>query len=83
MQIVIALPAVEHMARLDTPVCGVPLLTRVVASAVRCGASTVLLLLPRNWPLSWLRRCLHLPMFESVVMDTKDLGRLVDPDYHA
>jgi hypothetical protein len=71
------------MSRLDTPVCGVPLLTHVVATAVRNGASTVLLLLPRNWPLSWLRRRLHLPMFESVLMDTKDLGRPVGPDNHA
>jgi len=80
MQIVIALPEVEQMPKLDRPVCGVPLLTRIIATAVRSGASTVLLLLPRNWPLSWLHRRLHLPMFESVVMDAKDLCRPFDPD---
>ena len=45
MQVVIALPA-TGMERLETPVCGVPLLTRVVATAVRAGASEVLLVTP-------------------------------------
>jgi hypothetical protein len=52
MQVVIALPAVDQTEMLDTPVCGVPLLTSVVAKAVRSGATTLLFLLPRDWPLS-------------------------------
>ena len=80
MQIVIALPTVDQMGTLATPVCGVPLLTRVVATAVRGGASRILLLLPHNWPISWLKQRLQSPAIEPVVIDAQEIGHLFDPE---
>ena len=50
MQVVIALPPLEGIDRLYTPVCGVPLLARVILTAARAGATRVLLLYPPGVP---------------------------------
>ena len=69
MQVVIALPSAAAMERLETPVCGIPLLTRVVATAIRAGASEVLLLTPPAWPLTWLTRNLRSKSIKSAIVD--------------
>ncbi|MCZ2078143.1 MAG: CDP-alcohol phosphatidyltransferase family protein [Bryobacterales bacterium] len=50
MQIVIALPGTGNLEVLRTRVCGVPLLVRVVATALCSGGTKVLLVLPPAWP---------------------------------
>lgn len=60
MQVVIAIPEKIGSKTLDVPegllrlVCGVPLLTRVLVTAVRAGIDNVLLLWPKTVP-SWIR----------------------------
>jgi hypothetical protein len=53
MQVVIAFPSVQAVGRLDTLVCGVPLLVRLIATALRSGGSRLLLLLPPGLPPRW------------------------------
>ena len=69
MQVVIALPASAEMDRLDRPICGVPLLTRVVAAAARAGATRLLLIVPPEWPIQWLNRTLRFKPIESLFVD--------------
>lgn len=70
MQVVIALPSSLEMERLEMPVCGVPLLTRVIATAVRAGGSNLLLVTPPEWPVTCLTRMLRHAAIESVVVET-------------
>lgn len=49
MQIVIALPGVGDIDTLRTHVCGVPLLVRVVTTALRSGGTKILFVLPPAW----------------------------------
>lgn len=79
MQIVIAVPTVAEIGRLEAPVCGVPLLRRLIATALRGGATKVLLALPSDWPRAWLTRTLRWPPIESLFIDTVEIGRSFDP----
>ena len=79
MQIVIAVPTVAAIGRLETPVCGVPLLRRIIATAERGGATKVLLVLPSDWPRVGLTRVLRWPAIESLFLDAVEIGRHFDP----
>lgn len=86
MQLVIAIPgtatsqtrgAAESLLR---PVCGLPLLTRVLATAARAGADNVLLLWPRTVP-SWIRtRALPSPLLRNLRVSTLTMTEEFDPD---
>ncbi len=79
MQIVIALPD-EERATVETPICGVPLLTRVISAAVRAGGTSVLLLAPPGWPLRWLTRLLKSQPIESVFVEAEEFEWRFDPE---
>ena len=79
MQIVIALPD-EERATVETPTCGVPLLTRVISAAVRAGGTSVLLLAPPRWPLRWLTRLLKSQPIESVFVEAEEFEWRFDPE---
>jgi len=79
MQVVIALPCVDKVDRLDTLVCGVPLLVRVVAAALRSGGTDVLLLLPPGLPRRWLDLRLRSRAIGSACIETLAIGRVFDP----
>lgn len=87
MQVVIALPRAEEIDRLDAPVCGVPLLVRVMETALRSGGSKVLLVLPATWVDGWLRDHLWSRTIRSAGIETVEIGRAFDPsrpeDWHA
>ena len=69
MQLVIAMPAITEMRKLEAPFCGVPLLRRILATAQRSGTSRVLLVFPSGWSLAWIKRMLFWPVIESLVID--------------
>lgn len=85
MQLVIAIPgsatlqspgAAESLLR---PVCGLPLLTRVLATAVRAGADNVLLIWPQTVP-SWIRtKALSSHLLRSVLVSTMSLTEDFNP----
>jgi len=79
MQIVIALPSASEMERLEMPVCGVPLLTRVIATAVRAGGSQLLLIIPPGWPAARLTRSLRFRAIECVFVDAVGVRSPFDP----
>ena len=81
MQIVIALPDASEMNRLETPVCGVPLLTRVIATAVRAGGSQLLMIVPKGWPLAWLTRIFRFGAIESILIDAVGVRGRFDPKH--
>lgn len=76
MQLVIAIPgtapsltqsAAESLLR---PVCGLPLLTRVLATAVRAGADNALLIWPKTVP-SWIQtKVLSSPLLRNLQVNT-------------
>lgn len=72
MQIVIAIPTEEEMKRLETPVCGVPLLARVVVTALRSGGSKVLFLLPAGSSFSSLS--IQMPNLANEPVHIETLG---------
>jgi phosphatidylglycerophosphate synthase len=86
MQVVIPLPPVGEIEKLDTPVCGVPLLVRVIAAALRSGGSKFLLLLPRGLPRRWLALRLRSRAIGSACIETLEIGGVFDPhspkDWH-
>ena len=79
MQVVIALPRAEEIDRLDAPVCGVPLLVRVMETALRSGGSKVLLVLPAVWVDGWLRDHLWSRTIRSTGIETVEIGQAFDP----
>ncbi len=79
MQVVMALPANEELEFLDQEVCGVPLLRRILATAVRSGGSRVLLVCPPRFPASWLAGHLQSPELRSVALETAVVDHLFDP----
>jgi len=79
MQIVIALPD-EERSTVETPICGVPLLTRVISAAIRAGGSSVLLLAPPGWPLRWLSQLLKSQPIESVFVEAEEFAWRFDPE---
>ena len=79
MQVVIALPCAEKVDSLDTPVCGVPLLVRVIAAALRSGGSRVVLLLPPGLPRRWLALRLRSRVIGSACIETVEIGHVFDP----
>jgi phosphatidylglycerophosphate synthase len=81
MQIVIALPSASEMERLETPVCGVPLLTRVIATAVRAGGTQLLLIVPPAWPAARLTRSLRFRAIECVFVDAVGVRSPFDPKH--
>lgn len=72
MQVVIALPQPDEINSLYAPVCGIPLLSRVVATAIRSGGTKVLLVLPPEWSqsLRWLVPQLCSLAIESECIET-------------
>ncbi len=94
MQAVIALPGADEIQAnggdeqsLRRKVCGIPLLTRVIATAQRSGVTEVLLLRPENLPESWLEGCLDSPLLSSVSLERLTVGQRFDSnkesDWHA
>jgi phosphatidylglycerophosphate synthase len=81
MQIVIALPRASEMERLETPVCGVPLLTRVIATAVRAGGTQLLLIIPPGWPAARLTHSLRFRAIECVFVDAVGVRSPFDPKH--
>jgi phosphatidylglycerophosphate synthase len=81
MQIVIALPSASEMERLETPVCGVPLLTRVIATAVRAGGTQLLLIIPPGWPAGRWARSLRFRGIECVFIDAAGVRSPFDPKH--
>lgn len=87
MQILLALPdaaetSVPGQAEnvMFQKVCGVPLLTRVVATACRSGGSEVLVLHPSADSEDFTKRRLDSAKFVSVPVRTLVLGRQFDPE---
>jgi phosphatidylglycerophosphate synthase len=70
MQVVIALPG-----SLEISPCGVPLLVRVIATALRSGANKVLLLVPAGSPPPLLDH----PAISSAMIETADISKPFDP----
>ncbi len=56
MQVVIALSAPDGIDRLNTRICGVPVLGRVITTALRNGATRFLILKPAGVPDEWVAR---------------------------
>ncbi len=79
MQVVIALPPVAEMGRLECRVCGVTLLVRVMATALRSGGSSVLLVLPPACPRERLAALLNSRVLASARIDTVETARPFDP----
>ncbi len=85
MQAVIALPGADEVQAnggdeqsFRRKVCGIPLLTRVIATAQRSGVTQVLVLRPENLPESWLEGCLASPLLSSVSLETLTVGQRFD-----
>ncbi len=79
MQVVIALPPVEEIDRLETPVCGVPLLVRVIATALRSGGTRVLLVRPPGLSRDGLREHLLSPALDPARIETAQVAAPFDP----
>lgn len=86
MQVVLALPDPDEIVAaggneqsLCRNVCGIPLLTRVLAAAQRSGCTSVLLLRPRNLQDSWLQPCLDSALLSSLPLHTLTLETTFDP----
>lgn len=79
MQVVIALPAAADIERLEQPVCGIPLLTRVIAAAARAGGSRVLLLAPKDLQLARLTRAVRTEALEPMCFCVVDVPHPFDP----
>lgn len=80
MQVVVASPPLGDMDRLDTPVCGVPLLVRVIATAQRCGGTGVLVLCPPGLPDLHLHQRLQSSAINSVQTKTLQIAVPFDPN---
>jgi phosphatidylglycerophosphate synthase len=78
MQVVIALPRVEEIERLEKPICGVPLLVRVISTALRSGGGNVLLVRPPGWPQR--RLSVLLRPIESDWIEIVDAAGPFDPN---
>lgn len=85
MQLVIAIPATAASQARDAiqpllrPVCGMPLLTRVLATAARAGVDNVLLIWPQTAP-SWIRKkALSSPLLRNVRVVTLPRNDDFDP----
>lgn len=86
MQAVVTLPGVADVKgptvwddQLFRPVCGVPLLVRVLATAARSGVTSVLIVQPKDLPDFWLRRRLHSPLTSSLSIRMIGVDRPFDP----
>ena len=84
MQAVVAVPQSSVLSNyadgagvLERPVAGVPLLTRVIATAGRAGADSVLLIWPRDVDESIWQRVLESPLLKS--MPISRLVQAFDP----
>ncbi len=77
MQVAIALPDANEIDRLETPVCGVPLLARVMTTALRCGVESVLLVAPSMELVGRLSAHLHSACPVSVELVV--IGHVFDP----
>ncbi len=77
MQIVIALPT--EIEKLDQSICGVPLLTRVIATALRSGGSKVLLLVQSGSCDTRLTSFLQSPAIKSIPVEVARIGWTFDP----
>src|SRR6185437_13334703 len=85
VQLVIAIPATAASQARDAsqpllrPVCGMPLLTRVLATAVRAGVDDVILIWPQTAP-SWIRKkALSSPLLRNVRVVTLTRNHDFDP----
>ncbi|HOQ46744.1 MAG TPA: CDP-alcohol phosphatidyltransferase family protein [Bryobacteraceae bacterium] len=79
MQAVIALPAPDTFDAIDRPVCGVPVLTRIIATAVRSGVARVLIVSRPGLPGRRLAAHLESSIFESATIEILE----VDPPFDA
>ncbi|MFB3902050.1 MAG: CDP-alcohol phosphatidyltransferase family protein [Acidobacteriota bacterium] len=80
MQVVIGLPCAREIHRLDASVCGVPVLARVIATALRSGGSRVLVVMPPGWSHDWLVPRLKPGPIDATCIETVDIGRVFDPN---
>lgn len=85
MQLVIAIPETDFSQTGDAaesllrPVCGIPLLTRILITAVRAGADHVLLVWPQSVP-SWIRKeAMSSPLLRHLRATTLPLNEDFDP----
>lgn len=90
MQAVISLPGLGELEgmggirrALFRRVCGIPLLVRVIVTASKSGASSVLLLRPPDLPEAWLRAGLNSSLLSSVPIQIFPLDRPFDPLHRA
>lgn len=79
MQVVVALPPVEEINVLDTPVCGVPLLVRVIATVLRSGGTRVLIVRPPGLSRDGLRDHLLSPAIDPARIETAQVAAPFDP----
>lgn len=79
MQAVIALPAPDTFDAVDRPVCGVPVLTRIIATAVRSGVARVLIVSRPGLPGRRLAAHLESSVFKSATIEILE----VDPPFDA
>jgi len=79
MQVVIGLPGAREIHRLDASACGVSVLARVIATALRSGGSKVLVVLPPEWSHKWLVPRLNLRSIDPARIETVEIGRVFDP----
>jgi phosphatidylglycerophosphate synthase len=80
MQVVIAMPAAESADRLDSPVCGVPLIVRVIQTALRAGATRFLLLYPPELPGKRPRELFLWSLHNDACMEAVRLDHAFHPD---
>ncbi len=87
MQVLLSLPGecetgceMNTEEGLSRKVCGVPLLVRAVATAMRAGGTRVLLVYPASLPPAALRNSLNSRLLASAKIETLVLPRTFDPD---
>ena len=87
MQVVVSVPSIEELPAgseweetVFRKVCGVPLLVRVIATALRNGGTEVLLLYPKSVSPSWLSSRLNHPAVRSSQIEMLGVDKTFDPE---
>lgn len=79
MQALVALPEIGEMDELVRPVCGIPLLLRVITTAVRSGATSVLIVYPSMIPQRRIEDLLKSPVLGSVPIHLLAVADVFNP----
>lgn len=82
MQVLLSLPGADRSARQLTTqkVCGVPLVARVIATALRCGCDSVLLVHSEDAPEAELGKIRGSKLFGSAKIETVRLDNPFNPE---